>query len=651
MSSTLFIFVVSIVSLVVLFFGAVSLFRAFYRKVPQGTALIINDMSSEPKVKFTGAFVIPVLYLAEEMKISLITLEVKRRGQEGLICRDNIRADIEVAFYLRVNETPEDVLHVAKTVGVSRASDKGAVETLFSAKFSEALKTVGKKFDFVDLFEKRHEFRDEIIKIIGSDLNGYKLEDVAIDYLEQTPKDLHNRDNIMDAEGRRKITEMTAIHNIRTNEIEQDEKLAVTKKNTATTEQMLAMDRQREEAIAVQAREVASIQAREAAETRRIQEESRLLEERARLDAEEAVRIREEDMKRQVEVAEQNRLRVVAIEAERVNRAAELERVTTDKEVQLQAVDRDKVVEKGRMEVAGVIRERVSIEQTVAVAEEKIKETREVSEADRAKQVAILEAEASAEEERIRQVKQAEGQAQSADFEAQKITRIADAELTASSKQAEAKKILAEGIQAEEAASGLAQAKVQEAQAGAIEKTGLAEARVLEAKADATYKQGNAEARVTAERLAAEAEGRAKMGEADASAARLMGEAEGVAVSSKMKAEAEGLTYKFEAMSSMSPEAREHEELRLRLETALNAAMAELEAQRYISKDRASVLAEALKASDIKLIGGDGGVFDKLTAGMGTGAAVDGALQNDSVQQLMGMLGGLLHKVTDKSKD
>ena len=622
--SNLIIAVVVLVSLVVLFFGTVGLFRAFYRKVPQGTALIINDMSSAPKVRFTGAFVIPVLYLAEEMKISLISMEVPRRGKDGLICKDNMRADVEVVFYLRVNERAEDVLLVAKTVGVDRASDKNAVSQLFQAKFSEALKTVGKKFDFLDLFEKRHEFREEIIKVIGKDLNGYVLEDVAIDYLEQTKKADLDRNNIMDAEGIRKITELTAAQNVKTNELEQDEKLAITKQNTTTTEQMLAMDRQRAEATAVQEREVASLQARERAETQRVIEEQRLISERARIEADEQIEIREQERARQVEVAEQNRLRVVAIEQERVNRASELEKVTTDKEVQLQAVDRDKVVEKGKMEVAGVVRDRVAIEQTVAVAEEKIKETRVVSEADRAKQVAVLDAEASAEDIRIRAVKEAEGASQSATFRAQEITVMAEAELSAASKTAEAKKVLAEGVQAEHAA------------------TGIAEARVQEAKAEATYKEGNAAARVTAERLTAEAEGRAKMGDAEAGATRAMGEAEAFAVGSKMKAEAEGLTEKFAAMGSMSPEARSHEELRLQLETALEAALADIEANKVISREKAEVLSEALKSADIKLIGGDGGVFDKLTQGMGVGAAVDGATQSAAVQQLVGLLGGVL---------
>jgi hypothetical protein len=42
--------------------------------------------------------------------------------------------------------------------------------------------------DFVDLYTKPNEFLDHIIEVIGTDtdLNGYSLEDAAIDFLEQT---------------------------------------------------------------------------------------------------------------------------------------------------------------------------------------------------------------------------------------------------------------------------------------------------------------------------------------------------------------------------------------------------------------------------------------------------------------------------------
>jgi uncharacterized membrane protein YqiK len=53
------------------------------------------------------------------MDISLKTIEIDRCGQEGLICKDNIWADIKVAFFVRVNKSPEDVIRVAQASRIS----------------------------------------------------------------------------------------------------------------------------------------------------------------------------------------------------------------------------------------------------------------------------------------------------------------------------------------------------------------------------------------------------------------------------------------------------------------------------------------------------------------------------------------------------
>ncbi|MEG0183149.1 MAG: hypothetical protein RR704_06815, partial [Stenotrophomonas sp.] len=79
--ATLAPFVIGVGILLVLLLGLAGLFKAFYRKVDQGVALIVNDMSAQPKVHFTGALIIPVLYRAELMRISLITLQIDRRGK------------------------------------------------------------------------------------------------------------------------------------------------------------------------------------------------------------------------------------------------------------------------------------------------------------------------------------------------------------------------------------------------------------------------------------------------------------------------------------------------------------------------------------------------------------------------------------------
>ncbi|ASN82217.1 hypothetical protein DFI_12410 [Deinococcus ficus] len=629
-------FLIGLGVLLIVVFGLIGLIRAFYVKVEQGTALIVNDLSARPKVRFTGGLVIPVLYKAEVMRISLITLQVDRRGKEGLICRDNIRADITVAYYLRVNETTEDVLKVAKAIGANRASDRNAVDELFNAKFSEALKTVGKKFDFIELFEKREEFRDAVVAVIGRDLNGYVLEDVAIDYLEQTPKSMLDENNIMDAEGIRKITQLTATQNVVTNELEQNQRLAVTKKNVETREATLALERQQAEAEARQQREILTIQARESAETEKVKEEQRLLMEQARIQTTEQVEIREQERQRQVQIAEQNRLRAIAIEQERVNRAAQMEAVTTAREVKLQEVERDKVVEQGVMDVANITRERIAIDKTVAIEEERINEVRTVSAADRAKQVKVLEAEAAAQQKLLQEIKAAEAAEQAAKHRAVEMTTLAQAEFDAAARQAEAKKILAEATKVELAAPGIAEAQAQEATATAIEKVGAAEARVLEAKAEAAYKQGSAEARALAEKLAAQADGEAKMGQARATATEALGLAEATAIGKRMTAEAEGLTSKFDAMGQMSPAARSHEEYRMALETSLQQALASIEAGKEVSKENATVLADALRNARIDLVGGDGGMFEALSKAMSLGKAVEGfAGKSPLVQQLL----------------
>lgn len=620
---------VGIIVLIIL--GLAFFYKLFYIKVAQGTALIVNDMSATPKVHFTGALVYPIIHKKELMSISLITLDVDRRGRDGLICKDNMRADISVAFYLRVNETAEDVLRVAKSIGADRASDIEAVDKLFSAKFSEALKTVGKQIEFVQLFENRLQFREKIIQVIGDDLNGYVLEDVAIDYIEQTPKSSLDPHNILDAEGIKKITELTAAQNVRTNILERDEELAIKKKNVETVEAMLELDRQQADAEARQQREIATIRAREEAETKKVQEEERRKYEQTAIQVAQELSVQTENQQREIEVAAQNRLRAVAIEEEKVTRARELEIVARKREVELQTIEAEKAIEIQKKEIANVIRERVVVDKTVAIEEERIKEVREVSDADRKKQVQVLAAEAKADEEKVKQVKAAEAEELSAKHKAVEITTIAQAKLDASAKEAEAMKKMAEGIQAERAAPGLADAKVQEAKADALEKEGVAQANVIRVKGTAEADAGKAEAEVINAKGMAEAEVIAAKGTSEAKARKDVGLAEADVTREKFKAEAAGLVEKFDAMNSMSAQAREHEEFRMSLETAFKEALASIEAGKEIAKENAEVLAIALQKAHIDIVGGEAHFFDNFAKSLSIGKAIDGLASKSGV--------------------
>ena len=618
--------IVAAAVITVIVFGMFVLFARFYRKIEQGHALIVNTMRAEPTVTFTGCMVYPIIHKAELMDISVKTIEIDRSGREGLICKDNIRADIKVKFFVRVNKTSEDVLKVAQGVGCERASNQDALEDLFSSKFSEALKTVGKSMEFVDLYQARDHFRDEIIRQIGDDLSGYVLEDAAIDYLEQTPVSKLDASNILDAQGIKKITELTAVESVRTNELRRNEEMQIKKKNVETQETMLELERQAADAQARQQREVATMRAREEAETSKIQSEERTKSEMARLQGEQQVAVQNENVLREKEVAENNRKRAVAIEEEKVIRARDLEVVDREKEVALQKIDKERALEVQKKAIADVIRERIVVDRTVAEQEEAIKELRVVAEAERTKRSTIILAEGQAEEKMISEVKAAEAQERRARHKATEEVTLADARLKVSEKNAESKKREAEGMEAIGAAPGLAAARVMMVTADATQKQGLADAQVIEARAQA-------EATGLQAKLEAEAQGKEKLGLAEvavrtagAEATIKAGEADAQNVQARFSAEAKGLREKFEAMKAMSSETRDHEEYRMRLEMAHTETLKGIDAQTAIAKEQAEVLGKALGNAKIEMVGGDGSYFERFVSALAVGKGIDGAI-------------------------
>ncbi|WP_309400250.1 flotillin family protein [Cerasicoccus maritimus] len=591
-----------------------------YRKTPQGQALVRTGFGGI-RVSFSGIWQVFFAHMLEEMDISIKRVRVDRRAKEGLICRDNIRADITVDFFVRVNDTVDDVKKVATAIGCGRASDPEQIKVLFDAKFSEALKTVGKQFDFEELYIEREKFRDEIIKVIGVDLNGYVLDDVAIDFLEQTSLTELNPDNILDAEGIKKITDRTSREKILANQIDQDRIKTITKQNVEAREAVLELEKQQAEAEQKQKREIAVITSREEAEAARVHEEQRLRADQARIATDEELAIAEENKERQIIVAQKNKQRTDAVETERVERDRQLEVVERNKVTQLADIEKDKAVEKEKREIQEVIKERVMVEKTVVVEQEKIKDTEAFAGADRAKKVAITAAEQRAEEQLVEKVKtaqankeaeqlkadelyyhevrKAESSKKAVELHAEETVISAEARETAAGRDSAAKKTLAEGVTAESSA------------------VGLGEAAVLEAKAAAFQKQGEAEATVAEKKYLAEAKGISEKGAASASADE-----------KKYLAEAEGIHKKADAMKVFNEAGKEHEEFKLRLQKDKEVELAEIEVNEKIAEHQAKVLGEALKNTRVDIVGGSTDFYDRVVGAVTRGKSVDRLLNN-----------------------
>ncbi|MFK7769296.1 MAG: hypothetical protein AB8B55_18890 [Mariniblastus sp.] len=180
----------------------------------------------------------------------------------------------------------------------------------------------------------------------------------------------------------------------------------------------------------------------------------------------------------------------------------------------------------------------------------------------------------------MKQVKAAEAEKQSADLQAETIVVTAEANRSAAEKQTDAKKMLAEALQAETAAIGLAEAQVQMERAVAIEKEGTAEAKVIELK---------------------------------------------------FEADAKGITQKAEAMKLFDGVGKEHEEFKLKLNKEKDVEIAGIDAQRQIAEAQAGMIAESLKTANIDIVGGDNKFFDSIVNSITAGKQVDRLVGNSAV--------------------
>lgn len=622
-----------IILTVLLILGFLS--RIYKRIQNTAEALVITRYGSKGKeAVIGGAFVVPLLNDYERISLQQHSIPIKRefskdgRGEEseGLPCKDNIRADISVMFYIGINPDPEDILLAASKLTCAVASDTKALTAYFTPKFSEALKTAIKKFDFVQLLESRVEFRDAVKQLLVNDLEGFKLHDVVIDKIEQSPLEAHNPNNILDAEGIRKITSITAEKNIETTQIRENERTETKKRSVEGETARLQLNKNLTEETEKTEREIAKIKIEEKKNIDIAGEAARLETEKVRIETDQQISISEENKDREVNVVQIANEKVVEIQREQVERAKKVETVLTEREVAEKSLEKDKIVETAKRDNASIIAERTKTEREIAVEEEQTKDIRVKSSVERDKLEVVTRSQAEAQAEAVKAVTRSETELTATKNNVQKDTLLADNKLVIASKDAEAKERLATASRVEKAAVGLAEADVREK---------LAEVKKLEASAESEQVKlvGLAEVEVKSK----DAEAVEKMGRAEATRVREMG-----------LAEAESSEASYKAMASIQPEVRQHELDKLEIERNKAVQIATVEASKDIARSNAEVLAAAMSKAEIKMIGG-GDMFDNIRNSIVSSEALDARYQSSDV--LKGLFGNYVEGDRDLMQD
>ena len=231
-------------------------------------------------------------------------LGVNPRGPNALITHDNLRSDILAQFYIRVQADREHILNAARSLGENSVNAE-SVESLVSEKLVSALRAIASQMDLFEIHTKRDEFAERVKEHVKSDLeaNGLLLESVTISELDQTDPSELSDNNVFDAQGKRKITEITTAALVERNNLERAAEQARKIRDVATRQQILELERQQAESEANQRTEIAKIQAEKGRES----QEAVIAQERsveiARIEKDQALEVAELGRVQAVEVA------------------------------------------------------------------------------------------------------------------------------------------------------------------------------------------------------------------------------------------------------------------------------------------------------------------------------------------------------------
>ena len=421
-----------------------------YRKTSANMAFVRTGGRGAKVIMDGGSVVIPVVHQVTPVSLETMRLNVERRGPHALITKDNLRVDLSAEFYIKVQPTRDDILQAARSLG-GRNVQPDAVSELVQEKLVSALRTVAATKELVELHAKRDEFASAVQEIVTHDLasNGLTLESVTISALDQTdPTQLQER-NVFDAQGLRKIAEITQKARVERNVIERESERQVVERNVMTSKKVLELQRDQAEFEAEQKMKVANVRAARDRETQEF-----------KLSQDEAISRRDIEKMKNVETAEVER--TLAVEQAQVQRKITLlsklrEQETTDilRKQTVEVAERTKevaVAEKER-ERAAARAALLEAEAEREAAHQKVITVQTTAEAEREAQKKLIAAQQQVNEKKIReqteadvlaymQVKEAEGAREAAHLQYEAKLRLAEGDAQGSMKRAEGERAL-----------------------------------------------------------------------------------------------------------------------------------------------------------------------------------------------------------------
>lgn len=340
----------------------------FYKRASNEIAFVRTGMGGQKVVLSGGAIVLPIFQEYTPINMRPMKIVVDRREESALYTKDLLKADATIEFHVRVGREAE---YVSKAAALGRLTeDTEALSNLIEGNLIGAIRSVAAQMDLSELHQSRAKFNSEVLEAVSAELEkkGLELESVQLTNLNQTAQQFFDPNNSMDAEGLTKLTQLTQERLKTRNEIENNTKVQIKRTEVEAAKEALQITRDGEIAA--------------------IEQKKELDEQRAKVESLISItRFEEERKSQEAEIAR--------------NKAIEDATIAKDRDIELAKQDRAiKLHEKSQEEAAAKAKAEEARAKQVQ-ATESVETTRLTEIAKREKEIAVIAAEKTAEEDSV----------------------------------------------------------------------------------------------------------------------------------------------------------------------------------------------------------------------------------------------------------
>lgn len=589
-----------------------ALLKCYKRVENVNEVLVIKNYRGEFRIAEQGGLVFPLInsyykvdYVAMRIAICYGDSAVDNRDNDskynavikstnsGIRTKEKVSVDIRVEIKIKVNsENKEEVIRAVKMYGDNLSSAKKLGNHLTSS-FEDIVKSVTIDMELEELLKDRDAYREKVKKGLGS-LDGLIISDVAIPYVDHTPLNKLDPNNMFDNEGRQFLEKIIARKTIEIKEIEEDKKTQMAEKEAKGQQERLQLTKTLEQEKAKNEREIQNTQEEERTKIAMKFQEEELKRKQVEIDTDLNIEIAEESKKRDITNAVLSNQQAIGVKEQESRLEVNKKKIEADMITDKQRLETQIELAKSEKLLIAQNAENTEMKDTLVKKEEEIKDTQAFKDAERQKRVTLTDAEAKSESEKILKVNQAAAEKEAAEIDAARKKTEAEADFLVRQRDTDA---------------GLLEVKLD------IERKAAADKAIAEGKkisAEAIRMEGEAEAEIIAKKGSAEAE----------------------AIEKKGHAEAEALREKYKATDDSGDTTRAHELAKMEVTYKFENEQKRIETAAQVGIEAAKAKGQALANADLKIFGDNKTLMNVLNE-FGKAEVSNTRLDNDQRQALL----------------